>query len=156
LHRHELVRRLESNSLLGTPEQVAAFDEALQELAGAGGMGAEELADLFSVFDDRCEDEEVMYGLLHLIEDSDLRDMLRAFIAAAPGMAEKARGWVNVFHYRILNSDRARAQYGELLAGSDADTRDLIRRLLTEIATDERPPLSTRAGSVLQVIPGAA
>lgn len=154
MNHRELVSQLESNRQLRSPEQVAAFDEALERLTGVGEMKEKDLTDLFKVFSDDCENEEVMFGLVHLIEDSDLRDMLRAFISAVPEMSKRAPEWVKLFHYRILNSDRARALYGEMLTGSDLDTRRMIRHVLTEIATAESPPLSTRAGAVLQTISG--
>lgn len=149
MDKGELIGVLRANGGLRTPEEVAAFDGALEALAEAGDLTTEDLSDLFMVLDDGCENHEVMFGLLHLVESADLRDLLRAFIKTAPRMAVRASDWVRIFHYRVLNSERARPLFKELLEASDPDSRAFIRGVLAEVAASEGPPLSTRAAFVL-------
>lgn len=148
--KQDLIAALLANARLGTPEQVAAFDRALHGLVQDRSLTPPDLSALFTVFDDACENEEVMFGLVHLVEDFALEDFLRGFIAAVGDLDARAPGWAKLFHYRILNSERARPLYSWLVGRADEATRITISRILRSIATQEGAPLKDRAGSVLE------
>lgn len=90
-----------------------------------------------------------MYGLVHLVEDFTLEEFVASFLEAVPEMKKKAPEWVNTFHYRILNSDKARELMKRLLPSKSAVARQIIGAVLRQIASTETPPLSTRAEAVL-------
>jgi hypothetical protein len=72
----KIVRTLQENSKLSSETQVFAFDEALANLAEEEAITLSELVDLHLAFDDATEDHEVMFGLVHLIEDQPLETCL--------------------------------------------------------------------------------
>jgi hypothetical protein len=93
---------------LDSPDEVGAFDRVLESL-GSETLSEEDLVDLLSVFIDRTRHEEVMYGLLHLIEASDVNSVVVALMQAAPTMKMVASDWLDTFIYRLLNGDRSRS-----------------------------------------------
>ena len=149
-----LIAELTANSHLRTPEEIRTFDKALEELSENSALESKDLSKLFMVFEDDCQDEEVMFGLVHFVEDFDLTDLLRTFIEVVPQLSAKAPRWTKLFHYRILNSDKARPLFKEMLRAADSATQGIIRKTLEEIATTESPPLSTRASFVLDTESG--
>jgi hypothetical protein len=145
-----LIETLKVSSALKTPDQTLAFDTALQELALNHQLKKQDLANLFLIFDDNCADEEVMFGLVHLIEGVELQQFLESFIGVVSKLSVKAPEWTRTFHYRILNSDKARIQFRLMLPTADALSRDAIYSVLKEITREEETSLSTHAEYVLE------
>jgi hypothetical protein len=141
------IRALRDNSRLDTPEAVRAFDEALEHISG--DLNPADLPELFAVFRDDTHDEEVMYGLVHLVEDFPLDDFLVGFLDAVAGMARNAPEWARTFHYRILNSEKARLATKRLLPERGPSVRSTVEGILRDIAATEGPPLAERAQEVL-------
>lgn len=96
------VRQLES------PDEVSVFDGVIESL-DSEVLSKEDLVDLLSVFADQTEHEEVMYGLLHLIEASDVNSVVFALMQSAPTMKIVASDWLDTFIYRLLNGDHSRS-----------------------------------------------
>ncbi|MBR8065186.1 hypothetical protein KDX32_19065 [Burkholderia ambifaria] len=92
---------------LGSPDDVAVFDGVLESL-GSEVLLTGDLVNLLSVFIDRTGNEEVMYGLLHLIEASDVESVVSALVQAAPTMKIAASDWLDTFVYRLINGDNSR------------------------------------------------
>lgn len=89
-------------------DEVDVFDRML-EVLGSEVLSKEDLVDLLSVFIDRTRHEEVMYGLLHLIEASDINSVVAAIVQAAPDMKMAASDWLDTFICRLLNGDHSRS-----------------------------------------------
>ncbi|MEG3907918.1 Imm30 family immunity protein [Microcoleus sp. w2-18bC1] len=79
------------------------FEYALAELALH--LNSEYLPELYLVLDDRCEQHEVMYGLIHFLESFELKDQLQAFIDSIDPMIVNAKEWTMILIYGILNQD---------------------------------------------------
>lgn len=145
----DIIQILHNNRLMRTPEQVRAFDDALASLPEDQEPTSEYLRELFMVFDDACEQKEVMWGLLHFIESFDDESFFRAFTDAIPGMVGKAAEWTEIFQARILNSDASRETFKEILPTLNPASQAVIRQILNKIASSELPPLATHASSAL-------
>ena len=138
---------LNANKFMRSDEEAMNFDFALAELAVH--RNREYLPTLYLVFDDRCEQHEVMYGLIHFLESFELKDQLQAFIDAIDRMIVNAKEWTMILLYGILNQDLSRNSYSEILHSTQSHNRELCTNLLQEIAANESPPLSSRAESVI-------
>ena len=138
---------LNANKFMRSDEEAMSFEFALAELATHPNR--EYLPALYLVLDDRCEQHEVMYGLIHFLESFELKDQLQAFIDAIDRMIVNAKEWAMILLYGILNQDLSRNLYSEMLHSTNSQNRDLCTTLLQEIATNEFPPLSSRAESVI-------
>ncbi|MCU0544039.1 MAG: Imm30 family immunity protein [Oscillatoriaceae cyanobacterium Prado104] len=138
---------LNANKFMRSDEEVMSFEYALAELAL--DRNSEYLPALYLVLDDRCEQHEVMYGLIHFLESFELKDQLRAFIDTTDRTIVNAKEWTMILLYGILNQDLARNLYSEMLHSTHSPNRALCTTLLQEIAANESPPLSSRAESVI-------
>lgn len=140
---------MNANKFMRSYAEVVAFEEAMAELAKHPKN--EYLRPLHLVLDDRCEHFEVMYGLIHFLESFDEKEQFQAFIDVLPKMIIVATDWTKTLLYRILNDDSARALYKEMLKSANSQSRDVVCKVLREIADNEAPPLSSRAEFVLDI-----
>lgn len=143
----QLIEILNANKFMRSDEEAMNFDLALAELALHPNR--EYLPALYLVLDDRCEQHEVMYGLIHFLESFEIPDQLQAFIDAIDRMIVNAKEWTMILLYGIINQDLSRNLYSEMLHSTNSQNRDLCTTLLQEIAANESPPLSSRAESVI-------
>jgi len=143
----QLIEILNANKFMRSDEEAMNFDLALAELALHPNR--EYLPALYLVLDDRCEQHEVMYGLIHFLESFEIKDQLQAFIDAIDRMIVNAKEWTMILLYGIINQDLSRNLYSEMLHSTHSQNRDLCTTLLQEIVVNESPPLSSRAESVI-------
>jgi hypothetical protein len=73
---------LETNKFMRSPDEVTAFENALASLADR--PQDEDLPDLHLILDDRCEQPEVMFGLIHFLESFDVSAQIQAFVTVVP------------------------------------------------------------------------
>ena len=147
MNNTQWIEILNANKFMRSDEEAMSFEFALAELALHPNR--EYLPALYLVLDDRCEQHEVMYGLIHFLEFFELKDQLQAFIDAIDKMIVNAKEWTMILLYGILNQDLSRNLYSEMLHSTDCQNQDLCTALLQEIAANESPPLSSRAESVI-------
>jgi hypothetical protein len=142
-----LIEKMKANRFMRSRAEVIAFEEAMAELAK--NPKNEYLSKLHLVLDDECEHYEVMYGLIHFLESFDEKEQLQTFIDVAPKLILQAQNWTKTLLYGILNDEPSRTLYKQLLQSANSESRDVVCQLLKEIATNESPPLSSRAEFVL-------
>jgi len=144
----QVVATLRANRDLATPDQVKAWDQAIAQFP----VDPSFLRELHLVFTDATQNEEVMFGLVHVLEDYDMDVQLAAFVSALPEMLKGAREWVLTLTWRILNDARSRETYKAVLKAADPAGRDAARAILEEVAREEKPPLQTSAQEVLAAL----
>ena len=88
------------------------------------------------VFEDETQEEEVMFGLVHFIEDFEMGKYLTEMPKALPKMVESAKEWAMLLNIRILNNDLYRSEYAKVLVGMNHDIQLTIINLLNEIIAD--------------------
>ena len=94
-------------------------------------------------FDDDTDKYEVMFGLVHGIEQlykDRIEEGLNLIALAVPKVINRAEEWMEVLHYRILNHEQVRITYGKVLSKMDNKTKEIIINLLTNIK-DEDPDM---------------
>ncbi|MCP1107743.1 Imm30 family immunity protein [Serratia nevei] len=137
------VRRLES------PDEIDVFDGVL-EILGSEVLSKGDLEDLLSVFIDQTGHEEVMYGLLHLIEASDVDSVAAALIQAAPVMKVNASDWLDTFICRLINGEHSRnVLIDHLKQGGKTPGRAEIVSRLAVMQGDVSEKIRQRASFVL-------
>ena len=147
----ELIETVAANRILAEPEQVEAFDGALAELAGAPLKDAD-IDALFLVFDDACENREVMCGLMHLLERIESPGYERALAKALPRMAGRASDWAEILQSRLLNEEATAKSLGWALGKATPESRQAAAVALRKIAAEDEAPRSDRARRVLKAI----
>lgn len=127
------IESLAAARMLRTPEEVQAFDRALAELTERPGLA--DLPDLLRVFTDATEDpSNVMWGLLHHVEDFEPAAYAEAFVECLPETVPSARQWMTTLAIRQLNVDEARAMLVGVGRRANLAARGRLMEILTEIA----------------------
>jgi Immunity protein 30 len=124
---------LEANKLMRSPDEVTAFENALASLADRPQN--EDLPDLHMILDDRCEQPEVMFGLIHFLESFDVSAQIQAFVTVAPQLMLVGSEWTIILHNRILNDDYACCLYRDILHSLNSQEPNFVRQLLEESAS---------------------
>ncbi|NER07787.1 MAG: hypothetical protein F6K17_37100, partial [Okeania sp. SIO3C4] len=100
-----LIKILQENRLMKTPQEINIFEETLEKIAKHPNN--DNLKDLHLILDDNCEHPEIMFSLVHFLEDFDLQKQIQAFIEVIPQLMNTAPEWAKIIHYRIINDESA-------------------------------------------------
>jgi hypothetical protein len=128
------IKDLQKNKLLRTQEECEGFDNALEKLSNYKGQ--EIIEDLFLVFDDSTKEEEVMFGLIHFLEDYEMNSYLNGLVKSLPKMMQNAKEWATILNKRILNSEPYRNAYAEVIKIMEEHYKKLVIDLMNEIKLD--------------------
>lgn len=77
-----LIERLKENRLMPTETEFNSFENALAEIAA--NPNQEYLSEYHLILDDKCQQPEVMFGLVHFLKSFEFETQLEAFIRAIP------------------------------------------------------------------------
>lgn len=124
---------LKTNKLMRSPDEVTAFENALASLADRPQN--EDLPDLHLILDDRCQQPEVMFGLIHFLESFDAPAQIQAFVTVVPELMLVASEWTRILHSRILNDGDACRLYRDILHSLNSQEPNFVRQLLEESAS---------------------
>ncbi|MEN2773571.1 Imm30 family immunity protein [Acetivibrio clariflavus] len=144
------LERLKQNRLLRDKNEFDNFEEALENLATVTDNWI--IKELCEVFDDSTEDEEIMFGLIHLIEDFQGEEGLFETIKAVPNLIPRAKKWAKILNYRILNDDSSRMLYPKILKKLDKSTVKTVVDLLEEIKAEDPKQFNDFIDEVLKNI----
>lgn len=123
---------LAANKLMRSPDEVTAFENALAALAE--NPDREDLPNLHLILDDRCEQPEVMFGLIHFLESFEVSAQLKSFVTIVPELIIVASGWTRTIHNRILNDELACHLYRDILRLFNEQKPHFVRELLEQSA----------------------
>ncbi|AIQ55827.1 Imm30 family immunity protein [Paenibacillus borealis] len=141
------IARLYENRLLRTELECEQFDLALEGLAGDTEDAV--IHQIFKVFDDDTEQEEIMFSLVHFVESVQMEMYLTQLLESLPEMLEHARNWAIVLNKRILNDDNFRKDYAEIAALMPPKVKKCLAFLLEEIKEDKPRLFERKANYIL-------
>lgn len=121
---------------MGSRDEVLAFDDALNE--SAKNTHGVDLEELHLILDDKCSQQEVMWGLVHVLESFDAREQLQALLNVIEKLVISAPGWTEIIHCRIFNDEPTCLLYQEMLETVDLNTRQIVTQILEDIARREQ------------------
>jgi hypothetical protein len=130
MNQNNLLATLRENRLMQNQQQVTDFENALTEIAD--NPDEQNLSTYHLVLDDKCQQPEVMFSLIHFLECFDLEEQIAAFIKVAPQLMINAPEWTRIIHDRILNDDSACQVYQKLLHSANLNTPHFLYHLLEE------------------------
>ncbi|MEK3796486.1 Imm30 family immunity protein [Paenibacillus sp. FSL R7-0204] len=146
-HLYPGIARLYENRLLRTELECEQFDQALEGLAGDTEDAV--IHQIFRVFDDDTEQEEVMFSLVHFVESVQIEMYLTQLLESLPEMLEHARNWAIVLNQRILQDDTFRREYAEIAVRMPPRIRQCLAFLLEEIKEDQPRLYERKVNSLL-------
>lgn len=147
------LNKIYTNRLLQSQEEIDAFEEALGNLICLEDNSV--ITELCMGFDDDTEQYEIMFGLVHGIEHlykENIEEGLYLIALAIPSVIDRAREWMEVLHYRILNHEQVRIIYGSVLSKLDDRTKEIIINLLGDIKSEDPNMFSNSVDEVLKAI----
>lgn len=144
------ILKLKENRFLRNALEVNNFENAIESIVSLNDVNL--IKDLCAGFDDQTEDDEVMFGLIHAIEDFDGEKGLLETAKAIPGMLPHAKEWATVLNYRVLNHEPSRRKYGDVLKKVDVTTKDLIVKILNDIKEEDPARFETSVNEVLSAL----
>lgn len=146
--KEELLVKLYENRLLASDDEFNTFELALASLAEL--VDETDIPELCNVLDDNTEDEEVLFGIVHLMEKFS---SLEAFVLTVVGLskiAKKSPRWAKIVLYRCLNDEGSREMLKKALQKADIIYSKEVVSLLNMIQAEE----FQRFGSKIQEILG--
>ncbi|MBC6422913.1 MAG: hypothetical protein GDA43_18175 [Hormoscilla sp. SP5CHS1] len=148
MNADKMIDILQANRLMRSPSEIAAFENALIELA----QNPEDrwLPELHLALDDRCQQQEVMWDLIHFLESFDMKAQLLAFVKVLPELMARTPEWTKILYYRICNDESARVLYQEILQDLNLEVGKIAELLNADISgNDEEARLYAPVRSAL-------
>jgi hypothetical protein len=162
MNQNEHIAILRENRFLRSREECLLFDQslfALAEIQEQEAFELDKLPELYLIFEDECEHHEVMWGLLHFVEDFEGKVVVDTLIEMTPKMLLNASDWCETMHCRILNHEQLRAYYLAKLQQLPPMERNIINEFLQLIfknfgneKEETFSPVQTRVLNVLRYI----
>ncbi|MEB3339651.1 Imm30 family immunity protein [Okeania sp.] len=125
-----LIKILQENRLMKTPQEINIFEETLEKIAQHPNN--ENLKDLHIILDDNCQHPEIMFSLVHFLEDFELQKQIQVFIEVIPQLMITAPEWTKIIHYRIINDESTGKVYQNSLELVNQKTPHFLYQLLLE------------------------
>lgn len=141
------IAQLYNNRLLRTELECELFDLALEGLAGDTDDAV--IQQIFKVFDDETEHEEMMFSLVHYVESCHMEMYLTQLLESLPDMLEPARGWAIVLNERILNDSLFRKEYTAIAQGMSPRVKQALVFLLEEIRENKPRQYERKVNTLL-------
>ena len=117
------IQQLINSRKLSTDEEYVLFEGALQALHL--NITIDDITEICKAFDDDTKDDEVMFGIIHLIEQLQGEEYLKKIAICTPDMKE-AHDWAMTLNKRIINSQK----YFE------KEYKEKILKLLVDVKND--------------------
>ena len=133
MENQELISKLFKSIKLASNEEFNQFEDSLIELEKT--IKIDDIYELCKVFYDNTECEEVMFGLVHLIEKFASEEYLRYIAICSPNMVD-GYNWSMTLNKRILNSNNYFHKYVEVLTNIESSYKTKILKLLIDIKND--------------------
>lgn len=131
----DLTQQLVCSRLLQNEKQVQDFEQSIEKMISMNISDC--MKNLCLGFDDKTENDEVMFGLVHTIESFDqelgLEQSLVKLAESLHFMLPHAKEWAKTFQKRILNHAEARNVYAAVISNTDNATKDMVLSLMNEI-----------------------
>lgn len=143
------IQQLFSARKLSSNKEYELFEDALIKLQG--NINIEDIYEICKVFCDDTKDDEVMFGVIHLIEQLQGEDYLKCIATCSPDMIE-AHEWAMTLNKRIINSERYFEKYISVIDTLEKKRKEKILNLLVDIKNDNPKRFSEKVDLILKRI----
>ena len=121
------IQQLINSRKLSTNEEYVLFESALQALQKS--VTIDDIGEICKAFCDDTEDDEVMFGIIHLMEQLQGEEYLKKIAICTPDMKE-AHNWAMLLNKRIINSQKYFEKYIEIIDQLEKKYKEKILQLL--------------------------
>lgn len=144
--KKEIYTNLYNSRLLKDNNEIETFEENLEVLSET--FTEEDIIELCSIFDDRTENVEVMFGAIHLLETLSSEKAFENTIKGVVEMSYKSPEWANIIIYRCLNDEFSVQMINQVKNRLDIKTGDRFKEILIGIKKEDEK----RFGKVIDTI----
>lgn len=127
------IQQLINARKLNTNEEFELFEGALQALQAS--ITIDDIAEICKAFYDDTQDDEVMFGIIHLIERLQGEEYLKKIAICTPDMKD-AHDWAMTLNKRIINSPKYFEKYIEIINKLEKEHKEKILELLVDVKND--------------------
>lgn len=127
------IQQLINSRKLHTKEEYVLFEEALQALQAS--ITVDDITEICKAFCDDTQDDEVMFGIVHLIENLQGEKYLKKIAICTPNMKD-AHDWAMTLNKRIINSSKYFEEYIALISTLEKEYKEKILKLLVDVKND--------------------
>lgn len=127
------IQQLINSRNLSTNEEYVLFEGALQALQMS--ITIDDIDEICKAFWDDTKNDEVMFGIIHLIEQLQGEEYLKKIAICTPDMKE-AHDWAMTLNKRILNSQKYFEKYIEIIGELEKEYKEKILKLLVDVKKD--------------------
>ena len=126
-----LYNNLWNNRLLKNSNEIAIFEENLIELTE--NFGEDDIIELCQILDDKTDDSEVMFGIIHLLETLSTKQAFINTVIGVVKMKSRSPEWAKIIIRRCLNAEYSAKMLKEIYAILDDEIRIEFSKLLKEL-----------------------
>ncbi len=127
------IQQLIKNRKLSSEEEFKLFEDALHKLQG--NITIDDVYEICNAFCDDCEDDEVMFGIIHLIEQLEMDGYLKCIALCSPDMVG-AHEWAMTLNKRIINNQLYFEKYIDVIDKLEKPYKEKILKLLLDVKND--------------------
>ena len=127
------IQQLINSRKLSNSEEYALFESSLQTLQMK--ITIDDVAEICKAFCDDTKDDEVMFGLIHLIEQLRGAEYLKKIAICTPNMKD-AHEWAMTLNKRIINSQKYFEMYIVVIDELEKEYKEKILKLLVDVKND--------------------
>ena len=127
------IKQLIKNRKLSSEEEFKLFEDALHKLQG--NITIDDVYEICNAFCDDCEDDEVMFGIIHLIEQLEMDGYLKCIALCSPDMVG-AHEWAMTLNKRIINNQLYFEKYIDVIDKLEKTNKKKILKLLLDVKND--------------------
>jgi hypothetical protein len=134
MNESELIATLRENRFMRSEDEITAFDQALSSLPYE--LDQRYLAELYTIFDDRCQYPPAMYGLIQYIEEFEPELTTNLAIDMIPTLLEQAQEWCVLLHSRIFLCEPCGVHYKHKVEQLSMPERERLKGVLQKIVRE--------------------
>jgi hypothetical protein len=131
------IARLRAIHRLETGNEMDEYDELIGQLAREEPLDPLQLPDLLLTFFDDTEQREVMWGLVHHVEDYPAALYVSRLVETLPEMIPQAHEWALLLLRRVLNAESDRLLLQQAYRAQPMERQPRILGLLRELVLED-------------------
>ena len=141
------IRQLFNARKLSSDKEYELFENALEQLQG--NINIDDIYEICNVFYDDTKDDEVMFEVIHLIEQLQGDDYIKCIVLCSPNMIE-AHNWAMILNKRIINSSKYLDNYIDNIKKLNSYSKKKVWDLLIDIKNDNPRKFGEKVDLILK------
>lgn len=142
-----IYNNLWANRLLKNSNEIAIFEDNLTKLAET--FNENDIIELCQILDNKTDDSEVMFGIIHLLETLSTEQALINTVIGVVKMKSMSPEWANIIIYRCLNDEYCVGMIREIYVTLDDEIRTEFSKLLKEIKKEDEEIFGKAVSEIL-------